>query len=54
VKAETRILDEESGFSNRQPHLRHAARKDFFLVHVEGDFYGLIQLLDLAGIARAH
>jgi hypothetical protein len=28
--------------------------KMFFLVHVEGDFYGLIQLLDLAGIARAH
>jgi hypothetical protein len=25
-----------------------------FLVHVEGDFYGLIQLLDLAGIARPH
>jgi hypothetical protein len=28
--------------------------KIFFLVHVEGDFYGLIQLLDLAGIARPH
>jgi hypothetical protein len=25
----------------------------FFLRHVEGGFYGLIQFLDLAGIARA-
>ena len=28
--------------------------KIFFLVHVEGSFYGLIQFVDLAGIARAH
>jgi hypothetical protein len=27
------------------------ARQDFFLVHVEGGFYGLIQFLDLAGVA---
>jgi hypothetical protein len=24
------------------------------LAHVKGDFYGLIQFFDLAGIARAH
>jgi hypothetical protein len=29
-------------------------RVGFFLGHVEGRFYGLIQFLDLAGIARAH
>jgi hypothetical protein len=28
--------------------------KIFFSVHVEGDFYGLIQFLDFASIARAH
>ena len=28
--------------------------KIFFLVHVEGSFYGLIQFLGLTGIARAH
>jgi hypothetical protein len=29
-------------------------RGEIFLVHVEGGFYGLIQFLDLARIARAH
>jgi hypothetical protein len=28
--------------------------KIFFLVHVEGGFYGLIQFLDLTGIGCAH
>jgi hypothetical protein len=28
--------------------------KIFFSVNVEGGFYGLVQFLDLAGIARAH
>ena len=37
----------------RTPKLRSARQIDFS-VHVEGGFYGLIQFLDLAGIARAH
>jgi (2Fe-2S) ferredoxin len=41
--------------ANRQgAMMRVCKRICFFLVHVEGGFYGLIQFLDLARIARAH
>ena len=53
AKAATKTL-EESGFSNRQRASFRACRALRCLVHVEGGFDGLIQFLDLAGIARAH
>jgi hypothetical protein len=53
AQAGTKTL-EDWGFPTASvPHLGHAARL-FFLGHVEGGFYGLIQFLDFAGIARTH
>jgi hypothetical protein len=41
--------------ANRQgAMMRVCKRICFFFMHVEGGFYGLIQFLDLAGIARTH